>query len=65
MVGLNSIQITRGLKKVVQGPAVVLATVGPKDGVASTPLGHTQFLLPTLKNKTMFLFRVKSDLGLK
>jgi NADH dehydrogenase FAD-containing subunit len=53
------------LKKFVQGPAIVLATVGPKDGVASTPLGHTQFLLPTLKNKTMFLFRVKSDLGLK
>jgi apoptosis-inducing factor 2 len=45
-------------------PAPYLCTVGPKDGVVSVKgYFYTQFILPRLKNKTMFHFKVKADLG--
>lgn len=53
-----------GIKKFTPGPAVYLVTVGPKDGVMYSPLFHTQWFFPRLKNSTMFFFRVKSELGL-
>jgi NADH dehydrogenase FAD-containing subunit len=53
------------LKAHVHSPEVYVNTVGPKDGVAYTSMCFTQFLLPTLKNKTFFFFKAKSDLGLK
>jgi apoptosis-inducing factor 2 len=53
------------LKEIVPvSPAPYLCTVGPKDGVVFVKgYFHTQFILPRLKNKTMFHFKVKSDLG--
>jgi NADH dehydrogenase FAD-containing subunit len=53
------------LKKHVHGPEVFVNTVGPKDGVAVTPLFFTQYMLPSFKNKTFLFFKVKGDLGLK
>jgi NADH dehydrogenase FAD-containing subunit len=44
---------------------VTLSTVGPSGGVFYTPAFHTQWFFPFLKNKTMFLFRPKMELGLK
>lgn len=41
-----------------------VVTVGNKDGVFDSSLFHTQFVLPALKNKTMFLFRAKGELGI-
>lgn len=40
-----------------------IITVGPSSGVAVMPFGTTRVLLPFIKNKTMFVFKVKSDIG--
>jgi apoptosis-inducing factor 2 len=54
-----------GLKKFELGPEVYLATIGPNDGVMFySSTFWTQYMLPWLKNSTMFFFRVKSELGL-
>ncbi|KAI2501640.1 Apoptosis-inducing factor [Fragilaria crotonensis] len=55
------------LKKVVPvSPAPYLATTGPKSGVVHVKgVFYTQYLLPWLKNSTMFFFKVKSELGFK
>ncbi|CAB9523657.1 Apoptosis-inducing factor homolog [Seminavis robusta] len=49
------------LVKAKEGLDVAVVTVGNKEGVAWTPVGHSQFLLPSLKNKTMF-FHAKGQL---
>ena len=48
-------ELTKGAKH----SQVTLCTVGPRDGVFYTPAFHTQWVLPFLKNKTMFFFRLK------
>lgn len=45
-------------------PNVMVITVGPKSGIAKTPIGNDSVLLPALKNKTMMTFRAKSELGI-
>jgi apoptosis-inducing factor 2 len=51
------------LKKAVPGPGVVVVTTGPSSGVAYIKgMFHTTWLLPALKNKTMFFFNAKSEL---
>ncbi len=54
------------LKQVVPvSPVPYLCTTGPKSGVVFVKgLFYTQYLLPWLKNSTMFFFKVKSELGL-
>lgn len=46
------------------GPPVYVITTGPNGGVAGTPIGNITFLLPGFKNKTMFTFRAKTELGI-
>ena len=41
-----------------------VATAGPQAGVAMTALCNDTFFLPWLKNRTMFIFKVKSEAGL-
>lgn len=53
------------MRKVLVQPEMYLVTLGKEMGVAQTPCCHTQFMLPWVKNKTMFLFKPKSELGLK
>lgn len=60
-LSLNSLT---GLATKTEGPPVFLITVGPKKGLAQTPLGALTWPLPQLKNKTMFIFRAKMELGL-
>lgn len=45
------------LKERKQAMDVTIVSLGPKDGVASTPLGSTSWLLPALKNKDLFVGR--------
>lgn len=52
------------LKRALVSTEVYVTTIGKTDGVALTPMCHTQFLLPWLKNSTWFLWKVKSRLGL-
>jgi apoptosis-inducing factor 2 len=53
------------LEKIVpMSPAVYAATIGTETGVVMTPYFHTQYILPWIKNATMFLFKAKGDLGL-
>eukprot|EP00980_Cylindrotheca_fusiformis_P019308 scaffold6632_cov102-Cylindrotheca_fusiformis.AAC.3 len=53
------------LKRALVSTEVYVATIGKTDGVALTPICHTQFFLPWIKNATWFLWKVKSRLGLK
>jgi hypothetical protein len=53
------------MRKALASPEVYVTTVGPSTGVVLTPMCHTQFMLPWLKNSTTFLFKPKGDLGLK
>ncbi|PXF47190.1 Apoptosis-inducing factor-like [Gracilariopsis chorda] len=53
-----------GLATKAEGPPVFLITVGPKKGLAQTPFGALTWPLPQLKNRTMFIFRAKMELGL-
>lgn len=50
--------------KYVDSSEPIVATIGPKDGVAKIGSTHTQYMLPRFKNYTMFFFKIKSDLGL-
>jgi apoptosis-inducing factor 2 len=52
------------MRKAVASPEIYVATVGKDTGVALTPCCHTQFMLPSFKNSSMFLFKIKGDLGL-
>jgi NADH dehydrogenase FAD-containing subunit len=56
--------IEQRLKKALIATEMYVATLGRTDGVALTPICHTQFFLPFLKNQTFFLYQVKSKLGL-
>lgn len=56
--------LERNLNRAVVSTELYVATIGRTDGVALTPLCTTQFLLPWIKNSTMFLGKVKSTLGL-
>lgn len=40
-----------------------VVTTGPSSGVAVMPFGTTPFIVPYVKNKTMFLFKAKADIG--
>jgi len=48
-------------------PRFAVATLGPKAGVASGIgcCGYTQFLIPGMKNKTMFLSNIKKSTGIE
>ncbi|CAN8071288.1 unnamed protein product [Agarophyton chilense] len=48
----------------VGGPPLFFVTAGPQKGVAQTPLGSITWGLPAFKNKTMFIFRLKSEIGI-
>lgn len=61
----NSDKMEKKMRKALGAPEVFVTTVGPDTGVALTPMCHTQFMLPWLKNSTMFIFKAKSDFGLK
>lgn len=68
-LGKNILSVLDGkpeaLEKIVpMSPAVYAATIGTETGVAMTPYFHTQFIVPWIKNATMFLFKPKTDLGL-
>jgi apoptosis-inducing factor 2 len=71
-VALDSINVDgaaptkrKRLQKALVQPEMYIASIGKKDGVALTPLGATGVGLPKLKNKTQFLMKPKSALGLK
>lgn len=51
------------LAKGAESLQTTISTIGPHDGVFYTPGFHTQFVLPRVKNKTMFYFRVNGELG--
>lgn len=51
------------LLKFEEASKAAVITVGPKDGVFYSEMCHTQFFIPTVKNKTMFLFNPKGTLG--
>lgn len=51
------------MKQSKPAPPVFLITIGPDSGLAGTPIGNIGFLLPALKNKTMLVFRAKSELA--
>jgi NADH dehydrogenase FAD-containing subunit len=53
------------MKKFQLGPQIYVSTIGTKTGVAQTSCCHTQFFLPSLKNSTMFLFKIKGNLDLE
>jgi NADH dehydrogenase FAD-containing subunit len=55
----------RRMRKALANPELYVATIGKKTGVALTPCCHTQFLLPAIKNSTMFLMKPKGEFGLK
>jgi NADH dehydrogenase FAD-containing subunit len=57
--------VERKMRKALVSSEIYCATIGKQTGVALTPLIHTQFLLPWIKNSTMFLFNPKGQLGLK
>jgi NADH dehydrogenase FAD-containing subunit len=61
----NTSVVEKNMKKALKSPEMYVTTVGPSTGVAMTPMFHTQFILPWFKNSTMFVFKPKSDLGLK
>lgn len=61
--GVQPAAVEGRLKGPVSPPAFAIVTTGPEKGVAATPLGTTSLFLPWLKNKTMFLFRVKGEIG--
>lgn len=65
LTATNDSPDTIQLKKFKLGPEVYLATTGPNSGVMYTSKMTTARILPWLKNKTMFFFRVKSEFGLK
>lgn len=54
----------RKMKHKTPGPPVFLVTAGPDSGVLGTPFGATMFLLPAIKNRNMFIFRARAELGL-
>jgi NADH dehydrogenase FAD-containing subunit len=54
----------RKLRKALVQTENYIVTIGKKDGVALTPLGATGIGLPNLKNKNLFLNKIKKDLGL-
>lgn len=66
LVGLANKESLEGLKlkSKVHPPNVFVVTIGPKDGIAQTPIGATGVMLPWIKNKTMFLFKARSEMGL-
>lgn len=52
------------LKEIKVQPEAYLCSAGPKQGVfVMKDMFHTQYMLPWVKNSTMFLFKVKGDLG--
>jgi hypothetical protein len=57
--------VEKKMRKALEMSSVYVATIGKQTGVAMTPMCHTQFFLPWIKNSTMFLFKPKGDLGLK
>lgn len=61
----NFNNMEKKMRKVLAQPDMFVATIGKESGVAQLPCCHTQFLLPWVKNSTMFLFKPKSELGLK
>lgn len=54
----------RDLYRIVEPPDVAVVTTGPMSGVAKTPVGATSWILPRLKNRTMFVAYARSEIGL-
>lgn len=63
--GATDEAVTKKMRKALAQPAVYVQTAGKATGVAQLPCCHTQFILPWMKNSSMFLFKPKSALGLK
>lgn len=61
----NFDNVEKKMRKALVQPEAYITTLGKQGGVAQTPCCHTQFVLPWVKNSTMFLFKPKSELGLK
>ena len=57
--------IEEKMRKALNATEVYVATIGKQQGVAMTPMCHTQFILPWIKNSTMFFFKPIKTLGLK
>jgi NADH dehydrogenase FAD-containing subunit len=51
------------LKRGAGADGPIICTVGPNDGVCDLGRTYTQYFLPRLKNKTMFLFKIRPELG--
>ncbi|KAI0561977.1 Pyridine nucleotide-disulfide oxidoreductase [Gracilaria domingensis] len=60
----ESLDSVGNLATKVGGPPLFLVTAGPKKGVVQTPLGALTWGLPALKNKTMFIFRLRGQIGI-
>lgn len=60
----ESLGTMQTLKEKKMGPEIYLATTGPSSGVMFSSAMTTKRFFPWIKNKTMFFFRVKSELGL-
>lgn len=61
----NFDNVEKKMRRALAQPEIFVTTLGKQTGVAQTPCGHTQFVMPWLKNSSMFLFKPKGDLGLK
>lgn len=51
------------LKRISTERNLAIVTSGPKDGVAALPLGSISFVLPWMKNRSMFLAKAKREIG--
>eukprot|EP00177_Eucheuma_denticulatum_P007099 GFKZ01012908.1.p1 GENE.GFKZ01012908.1~~GFKZ01012908.1.p1 ORF type:complete len:364 (+),score=64.40 GFKZ01012908.1:149-1240(+) len=60
--GLDSVE--NKLRAGADGPPLYVVTTGHKGGVAKIPFGNITWGLPYFKNKTMFLFKARQDLGM-
>ena len=59
-IGKSPVELAESKLKKVKTPLnLTVLTLGPKDGIADTPLGAYQSLLPPMKNKHMFIARAK------
>lgn len=51
------------LKRIATERNLAIVTSGPKDGVAALPLGSISFILPWMKNRSMFLAKARREIG--
>ncbi len=59
-IGKSPLELADSKLKKVKAPInVTVLSLGPKDGIADTPLGAYQSFLPPMKNKNMFVPRAK------